>query len=323
MYQRIARILALAGSLLACESPEPDSSSRDVYQALDSAFAVDASEAPAVPDSLARLLERINERLGAVSAWRLRAEMLLRADSATPRADTIFLQLRSTLEPIIRAGTASFYETDFQVVIWPEGAAADYRRRTQQDSATQLTLRDGVVADSVIAVLASQGVWSARAEGSTHFERSEAMLLSWLGRFLTRQLQAFLQFAANQQAAPFADDAALMVTPDELARRILDAEQLRAEFPDSPAQQELLVWYRQYLATYLGGLPNTPAFDWNSGVLRPHFRKSHEEFLDAHGSTAAGRIVAEYTRLLERSGFARTPEVDRYLQTQWASVMEH
>jgi hypothetical protein len=146
------------------------------------------------------------------------------------------------------------------------------------------------------------------------------MLLSWLGRFLTGQLQAFLRFAANQQIAPFADDAALMITPDELAQRLLDAEQLLVEFSDSPAQQELLFRYRQYLATYLGGLPNTPAFDWNSGVLRPHFRKSHAEFLDAHGSTGAGRIVAEYTRLLERSGFARTPEVDRYLQTQWESV---
>jgi hypothetical protein len=98
---------------------------------------------------------------------------------------------------------------------------------------------------------------------------------------------------------------------------------LLAEFPDSPAQQEVLHWYRQYLATYLGGLPNTPAFDWNSGLLRPHFRRSHAEFLDAHGSTEAGRIVAEYTRLLERSGFARTPEVDRYLHTRWQAVMAH
>jgi hypothetical protein len=150
----------------------------------------------------------------------------------------------------------------------------------------------GAIADSLVSLLAAGGIWSQRAEGSTHFEANESALLNSFGRYVTTQIHAFVQFAARQQEQPFADDAALLVTPDEIGARIVASEQLLEAYPDSPANGEIEYRHRQYLATYLGGLPNTSAFEWQSRILRPEFRKSYVEFLSKHRSTAgrAGRL---------------------------------
>lgn len=284
------------------------------------AIAQEAGAASPASDSLRRLLADIHDKLAGIRAWRAVAEEVLSSDSATPRADTIFLELRTALEARLRYITRSFYKGSFQALVLPDGASAYHRRRSQGGANARPTPEEKLTADSLRAALAAGGIWSTRSEGTMYFTASEATLLSWLGRFLTPQLHAFLHFSAQQQAAPVGDDAALMITLDELAQRVLTAEQILNEFPQSPVRESIERTYHQYLAAYLGGVDNTPAFHWRSRALRSEFRQSHQNFLRSHASTAAGRVVAEYVRRLKRNGFVRTPEIDSFLQAQWSLV---
>lgn len=274
----------------------------------------------ALPDSLRRLLADIEPKLAPVRGWRLAAESALRADSATPRADSIFLQLREGLRYTVHDATRPFAEPDFQAMIWPDGAVADYRRRMQKLPERRPNPLETALADSVRSYLAEQGIWTSEGEGTAYFVPSETAVLSWFGRYVTPQIHAFLRFEAEQQAVPIADDASLMVSLDDLAQRLVTVGDLMNQFPNSPARPLVTVTYHQYLAAYLGGLPNTHAFHWRTRAMNPDFRRSHEQFLRQHASTAAGRVLAEYVTLLQRSGYRRTPEIDEFLRARWDAV---
>jgi hypothetical protein len=273
--------------------------------------------AEAIPDSLRRLIADIDARLTPVREWRRTAEAALRADSATPRADSVFIRMRATLDHTVFLATRPFHDHDFQIMIWPEGAVADYHRRLGKLPGQRPVPAEIALSDSVRKYLMQEGIWINHGEGTAYFNPSDRALLAWLGRFLTPQIHAFLQFEIWQQEVPLADDASLMVTVDELAQRLLAAEKLLNEFPDSPARPLTTYTWHQYLAAYLGGLPNSPAFHWRTRAMNPDFRKSHDQFLGLHGSTAAGRVLAEYAALLQRSGYRRTAQVDAFLQARW------
>lgn len=320
MYRRPASVLGLATFLVACHPPPEQAPDVERRAAGDTATGLPMPRAAAASDSVRQILTRIERAVAPLREWRDSAVAILRPDSATLRADSTLLRLRTALQLKVREATETFYDPGFQLLVWPDGPMADYRRRMQLLPDRPTAPEEIALADSVVAYLGGGGIWSSRGEGQTHFSASDARLLMWLGRFVTPQIQAFLRFAAHQQAAPIADDAALMVPPDELARRIVTAEQLLYEFPDSPARPFISFRYHQYLAVFLGGLPNTPAFDRQTRALRSDFRQSHEQFLRLHGSTAAGRVIAQYVRLLERGGYTRSPEVDAFLQTRWSEA---
>lgn len=271
------------------------------------------------PDSLRQLLEELEEHLEPVVTWRKAAEAALRADSAKPRADSVFLELRRAFQDTVRQATRTLYGLEFQRMIWPEGVAANNLRRIQGQPEKSPEPAEIALADTVKAFLSARGVWSGPGEGTTYFSASDARLFAWLGRFVTPHIRAFLLFEAYEQENPFAEDGSLMVTADHLAQRLLSAQALLEEFPDSPARDHISFRYHQYLASYLGGLGGS-AFDWRTRRLSPQLRLSHEEFLRRHGSTEAGRVLAQYVILLKRSGYRRTPEVDEFLRARWDAV---
>lgn len=273
-------------------------------------------------DSLRQLLEGLEEHLQPVVTWRKAAEAALRADSAKPRADSVFLELRKAFQDTVRQATRTLYDLEFQRLIWPEGVAANNLRRIQGQPEKPPEAAEIALADTVKAFLSARGIWSGPGEGTMYFSASDARLYAWLGRFVTPQIQAFLLFEAYEQENPFADDGSLMVTADHLAQRLLSAEALLEEFPDSPARHRISFRYHQYLASYLGGLGGS-AFDWRTRRFAPQLRLNHEEFLRLHGSTGAGRVLAQYVDLLERNGYRRTPEVEAFLRARWDAVSAH
>lgn len=322
VWARSCNATALAlGILLLPSAATADHLPRVAERAAEVATA--RSVTKSATDSLSQLLSEIERKLAPVREWRRITEAALRADSATPRADSIFLRMRAALGQTVYRVTRTFDDPDLQLLLWPDGSEAYRRRRLRNVPEMPADPVDVARADSVIAYLAERGIWVSRAEGDSYFDASEARLLDWLGRFLTPQLHAFLRFEAQQQAVPFAEDASLMISLDEVAQRLLAAEELLDRFPDSPAWPLITYTYNQLLAAYLGGLPNTGAFDWRTRILGTDFRRSHEEFLRLHGSTAAGKVVAEYVGLLKRSGFRRTAAVDAFLRARWDAVDSH
>jgi hypothetical protein len=232
-----------------------------------------------------------------------RARAVLRPDSGTRAADSAFLAFRGgPLQEAMRQVASTLEDGRFIALLWPESEAKAPR-------ATWMS-----------PPLEARGIRAHRPEGQTHFEVSEAMLLDRLGPYLTPGMQAYLRVRDREQASPTAADASLMISLDELAARMLGAEEFLRTYPDSPLRDQVSSSYARYLVFYLGGIDNRPAFDTPTRRMQPEWRRSLEAFAAQHGDTEAGRTTSRYLALLGRSDFTRNAEVDSFLRELWTRV---
>jgi hypothetical protein len=272
----------------------------------------DRAGATQARDTLHVITQRLERKLAPLTTWREAAEAALRPDSGTVRADTTLLQLRSSFQEQVRRIAGTFNDSAFQALIWPDGAWSRQLRRAHQRTSGPDSL-DTAMADSVISFLARSGIQSARAEGDTYFVAREAALLEWFGRFVTEPTREFLSLWAMEQRAPTAADGGIQISPDELAGRLAATDRFLVGYPDAVAHDLAMSRFRWYLSLYLAGLPNTPAFDWRSGVLVPELHQSYERYISDHAATPSGKLVSEYLALLEVNGFRRQGPVEQFL----------
>jgi hypothetical protein len=274
------------------------------------AMPVSAQSAPS-GDRQARI--DVEQQLQPIAAWRKRTEDTLRAAAGTPAADAALLAARLELQEIVARVTSPLDTPEFQRLIWPDGAAGQaYRRAAGARGSDPAPER--VSADALVRFMKDRGVWPQRAEGDTYFHASDAALLDWFGPLVSAEIRTFLELWAHEQGVPVAEDASIQVPLDELERRILATERFLAEFPQSPVRDPVRVRYRHYLALYLGGTGNTPAFDERSGALRPDLLRRFETYAAAH-DTPSARTVAQYLKLLAAGVYRRTLEVTRFLES--------
>jgi hypothetical protein len=276
--------------------------------------------APVPPPPPVSFYPELDLQLSPILAAVENARSLLRPDSGSVAADSAFLQFRREFDDRIRDVVTEFDDQAFQADVWPTGAAAMARWRADQRPERRATPEEEARADSIVAVLMYHGVWIDRVEGDIYFSAAESMVLDRLGPFLTHGLRDFLENQADEQRKPVVVDAALMIPLDELTRRLRWAEAFLEAHPQSVVLDVVESRYRRYLAIYLAGLPNTPAFDRRTGELEPDWRESMLRYATNHAGTESGTLVSRYLNLLEVSRFQRSAEIDAFLSELWADV---
>ena len=192
-------------------------------------------------------------------------------------------------------------------------SAADWSNEAKRQRAEQR-------ADTLVAHLASRGIWARTSEGMVSYAPADSTLLSWLGRFLPASTKEFLLAAARDQSTPIAEDAALTISYDELEARLLRAEQFLETYPASAARLEVLRNYQQLLAAYFAGIDNSPIFNMTTRRLLPEMQRRFERFAQQHAATRSGQAMAEYLKLLRANRFARTAAVEEFHRKLWEAI---
>ena len=270
-------------------------------------------------DTLRLGLERLAESLTPVEEWMGEMEGILRVDSGSVRADSIFLRMRGLFQREVRGAVARFDDERFQALVWPDGFQGQ-RLRREEGRFDGPSPAEFEMADSIRAFLAERGIATRRSEGNTYFTGRDAVLLERFGRFLTESTRAFLRLMALEESRPTADDGALMIPLEELARRVALSDACLQRFPEAAAIKPFRAQHERYLDLFIGGLPNSRPFDWDTQELLPEWHQSYERYLTEHGDLPSAQVVAEYLRLLEANGFRRTTEVGEYLRARWRAA---
>jgi hypothetical protein len=224
----------------------------------------------------------LTEDLVRLTAWADTVTLWLRQDSATLAADSTLLRLLPEFSRRIRQVEGS--------VVSAKLDTAEMRR---------------------------YGIWVSNAEGLVSLEPHSSSLLVSYGRFVTPAMRQYLAMRSLEQVARSALDGAIAIPLDELAMRLIEADRLLAEYPDAVARVQVLRQFHHYLAIYLGGLPNTPAFD-SSGQLSPLFRQQHHDYIAQYGGSVSGRAVEEYLQLMREHQFKYGAHVTEFLRTKAA-----
>lgn len=310
---RPAFLLALLAGI-SCQRDEPPPVPDGARSAPADTLQVDSPT-----DSLTRVLLRLERQVAPVMASIERARAEFRADSATVKADSAYVEFAKALERTVREAVRGLDAPAFEALVRPAGMLAT-PLRIERPAMEEPTDGDKAMADSVVSFLTARGIWLRRSEGSLYLTANEAVLSERLGPYLTPAMQEFLRARVREQVAPVADDAALIIPVSEVAARALWAERFLERHPGSVVHDVVASRFDWYLAIYVGGLPNSDPFDWRTGVLWPALRSSFETVASEHGDTSVGRVVAEYLALLQAADFTRTSETDAFVRELWERV---
>jgi len=135
---------------------------------------------------------------------------------------------------------------------------------------------------------------------------------------LSESAVAWLRLMDYDTRNRIADDAALIISWDELATRMLAWEAFeRAHHPFvlalHEAEHRTTGWSQTLLGFYLLGIDNTPVFDWGPNTLLTQVRESYERFLadDANRSSEYFSIVEEAMAIWEANDWQFTYDFDR------------
>lgn len=96
-------------------------------------------------------------------------------------------------------------------------------------------------------------------------------------------------------------DAALTITWDDIAQRLVSIENFVTSFPDSSKKEAMGNLFFRYLTSYFYGLDNTPAFDYNSNEFYPDVIESYKKTISDHSGTVVSELVSTYLAVVENN----------------------
>lgn len=103
---------------------------------------------------------------------------------------------------------------------------------------------------------------------------------------------------------PWARDAGIAITLNELADRIAITEMYLSEYPNSVMKEKVISQYTLYLRGFLVGLDNTSLVSQGAKEVDAQFIKSFYYFIDTYPDLKATELVQLYVNELERTKLA-------------------
>lgn len=132
---------------------------------------------------------------------------------------------------------------------------------------------------------------------------------------VTADIKDYIDIKAVESNKPSAEDAALIITPDEVFNRAMASESFIKKYSDSERIAEVKKMYGLYAADFLYGQNNTPAFDYQTKLLNKSFKESYEKILLNSSDSNLVKTVQEYLPMLKKNNYKRTAEVENYLNS--------
>lgn len=119
---------------------------------------------------------------------------------------------------------------------------------------------------------------------------------------ISYDLLAYINLKAMESDEVSASDGGLIIGWDELARRLLTAEDYLKLYASSPEADEVRdIYLNDYLPKYMYGLNNTPNFDFETMQVTADAKASYEATAAEHPDSVTGQLVQGFLDVLEET----------------------
>lgn len=127
------------------------------------------------------------------------------------------------------------------------------------------------------------------------------------------EIKDYIDIMAEISNEPIAVDAALRISFDELATRILRAENYLQRYAQGQKYEDMLRKYSSWLNIYLQGLPNTPIADHDTRKIKEEVMKSYVETAKVNDSATAFVVTKYIGAINENKGIVNENLIDKSL----------
>ncbi|MFS0723344.1 hypothetical protein [Paenibacillus sp. 1P07SE] len=119
---------------------------------------------------------------------------------------------------------------------------------------------------------------------------------------LSYDLTAYINLKAMESDKISASDGGLIIGWDELALRLLTAEDYLHLYPNSPEADEVRdIYLNDYLQKYMYGLNNTPNYDAETLQVTDDAEASYQATAEEHAGTVTGQLAQGFLDVLEET----------------------
>jgi len=128
--------------------------------------------------------------------------------------------------------------------------------------------------------------------------------------YLPEDSKEYIEIMAVESNKLMSEDAALVISWEELAKRTLHAEAFLAEFSDSSRRDVVGNMYRMYMGAYMFGMNNTPIHEWTDPKkIYDEVLNSYRDTTQRHEGTTTASILKEYLSILKKNDFKMNDDV--------------
>ena len=187
-----------------------------------------------------------------------------------------------------------------------------------QSDDLQEALGDSLRRAMVVGVVGPAGGRLVEVYGNYVCVGSDVFLRAQFREAISPAADRFLEIRCQEEARTFVEDNMLMISCDELGRRLNAWDSYLAGTPSHPLQTEAQVRRDTYLQVLLRGMDNWPVFI-HEGVQPPrlssHVKTCYEGFLANYPTSTSAGTVRAYYAVLSRARFRQTPQVAAFLDS--------
>jgi len=159
-------------------------------------------------------------------------------------------------------------------------------------------------------------------EGDWYLEEDGDFLVEVLSNYGSVELRDYLIFWANEDKERFAHDGGLLISWEDLRKRIIRWEEFANKHPTLlETEKEIKPKLQVLIGAYLWGLDNTPAYDlweskWESKKIEPELRKSYEIFLKENKTSSYYSLIKGVYTILNKHNFKLSKELIMFVDSQ-------
>ena len=225
------------------------------------------------------------------------------AAAALPKTMTALLE---KLEYLQRANENSF----LNYLIESDGQEKLYELFYREEDITKdniARIDDPVLRDGVLRML--EGGFKFVGLEGYYYPLIDFEYLKKYSQYLEKEYINYLEVRAAESNYIYSRDAAIIISWDELAERMMRAEKFLIDYP-SETSRKIAVGklFLGYMASYIYGQDNTRTWDWTTNIVYDEVVESYDKTIAKYQGTTAADILNKLLDDLKSNDFT----VDRY-----------
>jgi hypothetical protein len=107
-------------------------------------------------------------------------------------------------------------------------------------------------------------------------------------------------------------DGGLVITPKELAQRLVFWEEFERQNPNFIWTKEVKQKQENYTYILINGMDNSPTFDYDSKRLQDDFKDAYRFLAEENKSSKTAELFKEYYAILSKTEFKDSPQAQKF-----------
>lgn len=130
--------------------------------------------------------------------------------------------------------------------------------------------------------------------------------------YVMEDMNGYILLMVAESNEPPMKDAGIVISYEEIIKRVLLQESFLNEYPDSELLEKVQELYNKYEYITFFGAPNTPLFDYNTKVISEKAKAAYEAALETESDSEFLVKLSEFMNILNENNFKLEDEADAY-----------